>query len=595
MSRRMCPGDSMEEDSGAELTVWVPKEFQLKRTRDNIVDSDQVSICAIPAVADIFSGKGVPSDALVLSPHHLRFLRFPLHPLFQIMWRILGLHPMQFNPNSYMLLAGLLVMGKKWEVSLGISDFLFCHRLAHIAETDWFFNFSPRPLRKVFEDRTCSFSGWKSEALMVQGEWAAPAIPTVIPKAFSKRAAYVPVSVDSLLDEERIAWIKQHLLCRKWSAVNFASKVDLEDVSKSRAGAIYSNCLQSLDPNLSGEELLQHVIELERKFFFTERTSALFAASLSTEEESEKRESVGMDIRRVKLPAPQGRKSFKKPKLIEGTTGSARGGFENVRGEADSSRGDKEASGIFPLLQTNLSNSPGKSASDHSAISLPDTHPVACPNVSSSNLKLPLQLLFPKGDDSYVLEGDPIAFDKEACLAVAQSLALNDADREKLSGLSMKDISAQLALGLQSSSSMVQHLMMRMEASELQLWKLIKEARDEAAANAIKLEETRVALEGKCKVADANDREVSELKTKLGNEIANRAKEFELNQNEIHKSSCKYYRLGWVQGQQIEKDRFFDEPDTFDAGMGVHSSEYDWIPGMDPADRPSEDDAEDTI
>ncbi|PRQ57004.1 hypothetical protein RchiOBHm_Chr1g0343511 [Rosa chinensis] len=174
-----------------------------------------------------------------------------------------------------------------------------------------------------------------------------------------------------------------------------------------------------------------------------------------------------MDVRRVKLPAPQGRKSSKKLKLTEGNTGSARGGFENVRGEVDSSRGNKEGSGTLTLLQTNLPNSPRKSASDQSAISPSDTHLVAYPNVSSSNLKLLLQLTFPKGDDSYVLEGDLIAFDKEACLVVAQSLALNDVDREKLSSLSMKDFSAQIALGLQLSSSMIQYLIMRMEASEL--------------------------------------------------------------------------------------------------------------------------------
>lgn len=168
-----------------ELPVWSPRKFQIQRIREHIVDSDRVTICAVPDGANVFSGKGIPSDALVLSSHHLRFLRFPLHPVFQILWRILGLHPMQLNPNSYLLLAAWLAMGRKWEVPFGIGDFFFCHRLVHIAESDSFFNFCSRPLRGVFGERGNNFSGWKNEPIMVRGEWAAPEIPTNIPKAFS--------------------------------------------------------------------------------------------------------------------------------------------------------------------------------------------------------------------------------------------------------------------------------------------------------------------------------------------------------------------------------------------------------------------------
>lgn len=69
---------------------------------------------------------------------------------------------------------------------------------------------------------------------------------------------------------------------------------------------------------------------------------------------------------------------------------------------------------------------------------------------ASSNLKHPLQLAFEKDDDSFVLEGDPIAFERDKCLAVVQALAMNDVNQEKLKGLSIKDMSEYIALALQT-------------------------------------------------------------------------------------------------------------------------------------------------
>ncbi|KAM5558074.1 hypothetical protein ABKV19_020020 [Rosa sericea] len=212
--------DSGEKEVENDLFVWTPKDFQIKRVRDNIVDSDRVSIHVVPKGANIFTGEGIPDNALVISSHHLRFLRFPIHPLFQILWHVLDLHLMQLNPNSNMLLSGLLVMGKRWEVSLGLGDFFYFHRLARIAETILFFNFAPRPHRKVFDER---------------------------------RIAYVPTSIDSLLSESRIRWLKDHMLSRGWNAAQF--KADLDDISHPRTWAIYSPSFQVLGADVSGEEL----------------------------------------------------------------------------------------------------------------------------------------------------------------------------------------------------------------------------------------------------------------------------------------------------------------------------------------------------
>lgn len=121
------------------------------------------------------------------------------------------------------------------------------------------------------------------------------------------------------------------------------------------------------------------------------------------------------------------------------------------------------------------------------------------------------------------------------------------------------------------------------------MWGRVKDAERKAEKNAIMVEELRKALENKCQVLETRDKEICELKNKLENEVTNRAMEFDLNQSEILKSSCKYYRLGWVQGQQSEGDRIFDDPDAFDRDMKLDHSEYDWILGMHPSDKPEDE------
>ncbi|KAL6218972.1 hypothetical protein ACLB2K_012179 [Fragaria x ananassa] len=582
-SKRLGQPSSSEHDKAETIVFWKPREFQIQRVRDNYVTSNRVSVHAIPEGANVFTGENIPENALVVSSHHLRFLRFPLHPVFQILWRVTGLHPMQFNPNSYMLLTGFLVMGMKWDVSLGLGDFFYFHRLSRIVDTDMFFNFCPRPQRKIFEEKMGNNFGWKNEPLMVLGEWAAPELNKMdIPRVFSKQIAYKLCSTDSVLDESRVKWFKEHILRRGWNAAQFACSTDLQEISSCRSGSIYRSCLQLLGPNLRGERLFNSVVELESNFLTSERTPTLFAESLKfgdSFEELENLQEDDMDIKRIRVPNPQGKKS-KKQRLShaessEVTTHGSQGGPE------------------LPHTPQRLQTEPSPCKSPHGSLvaSSSNTTIQGSANRPLPPLKTPVQLTFRKEDDSYVLEGDPIAFDKEACLAVAQALALNPVDHERLMGLSQRDLAAQVALSLQSASSMTQHLLMRTEAAEDRLWSLIHKAKQETQKAVDELKATREAFAKKSKEVEDKNKKIDELNAKLSKEIAIRAKEFELNQSQVTKCSCKSFRLGWVQGQQKEEDRIFEGPEAFDEEMGLKSTDYEWIHGMRPEDKPSSDDA----
>ncbi|PRQ22786.1 hypothetical protein RchiOBHm_Chr6g0254061 [Rosa chinensis] len=576
-SKRVGQNPSSEHHKADEIVFWKPKDFQIQRVRNSFVNSNRVSVHAIPEGANIFTGKNIPENALVVSSHHLRFLKFPLHPIFQILWRVTGLHPMQFNPISYMLLCGLLVMGMKWEVSLGLGDFFYFHRCGRIFEKALFFHFSPRPQRKVFEEKMGNVTGWKNEPLMVLGEWAAPELSMDVPKVFSKEIEYKPCSMDSVLDESRMTWLKEHVLRRGWNAALFCSSADLEDISNCRSGPIYCSCLQLLEPNLRGERLFNRVVELESNFLTSERTPTLFAESLKVGdsfEEPENLEEDDMDINRIKVPNPQGKKS-KKQKLSQ----------------AESEITHRSEGGLELPHTPQIQPSPCKSSPGSLVASSSNTTFQGSGNMSLPPLKAPLQLTFRKEDDSYVLEGDPIAFDKEACLAVAQALALNPVDHERLMGLSQRDLAAQVALSLQSASSMTQHLLMRTEAAEDRLWSLIHKAKQETQKVADDLKVLGEVVAKKSKEVEDRNKKIDELNAKLSKETTNRAKEFELNQSQVTKCSCKSFRLGWVQGQQKEEDRVFEGPDAFDEEMGLKSSDYEWIHGMRPEDKPSSDDA----
>lgn len=68
-------------------------------------------------------------------------------------------------------------------------------------------------------------------------------------------AEYKLCSTDSVLDESRVKWFKEHILRRGWNAAQFACSTDLEEISSCRSGSIYRSCLQLLGPNLRGERV----------------------------------------------------------------------------------------------------------------------------------------------------------------------------------------------------------------------------------------------------------------------------------------------------------------------------------------------------
>ncbi|KAL6213299.1 hypothetical protein ACLB2K_012746 [Fragaria x ananassa] len=249
-----------------------------------------------------------------------------------------------------------------------------------------------------------------------------------------------------------------------------------------------------------------------------------------------------MDIKRIRVPNPQGKKS-KKQRLSHA---------ESSEVTTHGSRGPE-----LPHTPQRLQTEPSPCKSPHGSLvaSSSNTTIQGSANMPLPPLKTPMQLTFRKEDDSYVLEGDPIAFDKEACLAVAHALALNPVDHERLMGLSQRDLTAQVALSLKSVSSMTQHLLMRTEAAEDRLWSLIHKAKQETQKAVDELKATREAFAKKSKDVEDKNKKIDELNAKLSKEIAMRAKEFELNQSQVTKCSCKSFRLGWVQGQQKEEDR----------------------------------------
>lgn len=60
-----------------------------------------------------YSTENIPPNILMLAPQNLKFLSFPLIIQWSIVlvWRVLGLHLMQLNPNSYLLISTFLSMG----------------------------------------------------------------------------------------------------------------------------------------------------------------------------------------------------------------------------------------------------------------------------------------------------------------------------------------------------------------------------------------------------------------------------------------------------------------------------------------------------
>ena len=108
----------------------VPPNYEILKARTKGCVPDNVGIDPLPLGSNMYTSVGIPWGSLILSPAHLEHVRFPLHPLFHMLLFFLGLHPMQLNPNSYLLISGFLAVGLKWGMSLSFKDFIYLYDLA---------------------------------------------------------------------------------------------------------------------------------------------------------------------------------------------------------------------------------------------------------------------------------------------------------------------------------------------------------------------------------------------------------------------------------------------------------------------------------
>lgn len=79
--------------------------YEILKARIKGCVPDNVGLDPLPLGADMYTGANILEGSLVLSPAHLENTRFSLHPLFRVLLFYLGLHPMQLNPNSYLLIS----------------------------------------------------------------------------------------------------------------------------------------------------------------------------------------------------------------------------------------------------------------------------------------------------------------------------------------------------------------------------------------------------------------------------------------------------------------------------------------------------------
>lgn len=111
---------------------------------------DDVGVDPLPLGADMYNGAGIPYGSLVFSLAHLENIRFPLHHFLHMLLFYLDLHPMQLNPNPYLLIFGFLAIGLKWDVSIGFKDFIYLHDVTCVRGENHYFYFTRGFGKKFF-------------------------------------------------------------------------------------------------------------------------------------------------------------------------------------------------------------------------------------------------------------------------------------------------------------------------------------------------------------------------------------------------------------------------------------------------------------
>lgn len=140
------------------------------------------------AGADMYWGSGIPVGYTVLSSNHLGAISFPLHPMIQLILFFTNTHPMQLNPNSYLVMSTLLALGLKLGVSLGFKDFLYLFYLITIKGETSFFNFKPRYRKKFLSLDHSRARDWKNHHLLISRNLKAPELFQLsIPSTFGPK------------------------------------------------------------------------------------------------------------------------------------------------------------------------------------------------------------------------------------------------------------------------------------------------------------------------------------------------------------------------------------------------------------------------
>ncbi|TQE00992.1 hypothetical protein C1H46_013532 [Malus baccata] len=165
-----------------------PPPFEIVKARDLGHVPDDIHLSPLPAGVDMYSGLGIPAGSTILSPDHLEVLSFPLHPMIHLILFFTNTHPMQLNPNSYLIMSTFLALGLKLGVSLGFRDFLYLFDLTVIKGETSFFNFKPRYRKKFLSLGPSRARDWKNRPLLISGNWKAPELSQLsIPSAFGPK------------------------------------------------------------------------------------------------------------------------------------------------------------------------------------------------------------------------------------------------------------------------------------------------------------------------------------------------------------------------------------------------------------------------
>ncbi|KAL6284789.1 hypothetical protein ACE6H2_015718 [Prunus campanulata] len=615
----------------AKSKVGHPSKPEINKMREKFRIPDDVTIGRIPKGADMYTGVGIPEGALVLSPSHLEFIRFPLHPLFHLVLNSLNLHPMQLNPNSYLLISGMLVVGLKWGVSLGFLDFFYHHYVATVrCETEYFY-LTPRLNRKFFGYKPSSAKDWKTRPLMITGNWAAPEMSCVsIPSSFGPEPSILdydystdtdsdmtfqrkliecflcfavpnPTRLEIVLAHERIQWLNRHLVGRDWDVQHFLDRSTLLRISQDRDSIIYRSYLRvDLSADLHETELVGHIVSFDRVLQFEEDSSHRIRRSYTERQAQEEEDSGGYSPDESELsdmsgplPNPSKRASRpgpgQRPSIDQQTKRSERvpnAGLSSDLADACIPGSSSGRSHHDVPRRVGLATSAPLSAAEDTDL---DNEPI---------IPTDGEIWRPKFQRSYgkrLTTNEGLLHDSEACDAVLGGL-LHPRDIKEQIDLDDRDIALQQAHHLISMAELRLVELSRAQGRKDELDNLSKSHEhlgqrlkaSEAASAKQKGEISRLSDKIEALNLERKDAllKMEQLKNDMGRVENEKKDQYDACCSQIFKESAIHFRFGWVQGQQPTHHRVVADPDAYDGEMGIGVTDYEFIFGMIPTDIP---------